>query len=139
MSSKCREKGPGRDRKSKLRYHSVMNLRMARLAVASSITLACAPVPQSARIPPAPVLSLWPDPTFLPERQCHGTYEVEDLKRYFPRARLALWLPSTRAVALDAERRCLVVTVESIGAGRLAELMLRGVAVPRRAVLLRLG
>jgi hypothetical protein len=116
-----------------------MKLKMTPVVVASSITLACAPVPQSARVPPAPVLSLWPDPTFLPERQCHGTYRVEDLKRYFPRARLTLWLPSTRAVALDAERRCLVVTVESIGAGRLAELVLRGVAVPRRAVLLRLG
>lgn len=109
------------------------------LAVASTITLACAPVTQADKIPPAPVLTLWPDPTYLPERQCHGTYAVEDLKRYFPRARLALWLPSTRAVTLNAERRCLVVTVESIGAGRLAELLLRGVAVPRRAVLLLVG
>jgi hypothetical protein len=106
------------------------------VALASSIVLACAPVASSARIPPAPVLNLWPDPTFLPERQCHGNYKVEDLKGYLPRARLAMWLPGTRAVALDEQRRCLVVKVEGIGAGRLAELVLRGVAVPRRAVLL---
>jgi hypothetical protein len=109
------------------------------LALALSVVLACAPVPSSARIPPAPVLSLWPEPTFLPERQCHGNYRVEDLKRYLPRARLAMWLPGTRAVALDEERRCLVVKVDGIGAGRLAELVLRGVAVPRRAVLLLLS
>jgi hypothetical protein len=116
-----------------------MKLRIIPLAAASSITVACAPIPQSAGIPPAPVLTLWPDPTFLPERQCHGRYRVEDLQRYLPRARLALWLPSTRTVALDTDRRCLVVTVESIGTGRLPELVLRGVAVPRRAVLLRVG
>jgi hypothetical protein len=113
--------------------------RMFSLAVASSIALACAPVSHASRIPPAPVLTLWPDPTFLPERQCHGAYTAEELNRYLPRARVTLWLPSTRAVAVDTERRCLVVTVESVGAGRLAELVLRGVAVPRRAVLLLLG
>jgi hypothetical protein len=78
----------------------------------------------------------WPDPTFLPDRQCHGKYNIEDLKAYLPRARVALWLPGTRAVSLDEERRCLVVRVEGTGDGRLAELVLRGVAVPRRAVLL---
>jgi hypothetical protein len=106
------------------------------LALVSSILLACAPVPSSSRIPPAPVLTLWPEFTFLPERQCHGDFRIEDLKAYLPRARLALWLPGTRAVTLDEQRRCLVVTVEGIGGGRLAELVLRGVAVPRRAVLL---
>lgn len=110
--------------------------RLISLVVALPITLACAPLAQAQKVPPAPVLSLWPDPTFLPERQCHGRYAVEDLNRYLPRARVTLWLPSTRTVRLDAERRCLVVTVESVGAGRLAELVLRGVAVPRRAVLL---
>jgi hypothetical protein len=109
------------------------------VAVASSVALACAAASHAARIPPAPVLTLWPDPTFLPERQCHGAYTVEELNRYLPRARVTLWLPSTRAVVVDAERRCLVVRVESAGAGRLAELVLRGVAVPRRAVLLLLG
>jgi hypothetical protein len=109
------------------------------LLAAIPIALACAPATQTTRIPPAPVLTLWPEPSLLPERQCHGRYGVEDLKRYLPRARLALWLPSTRAVTLNAERGCLVVTVESIGAGRLAELVLRGVAVPRKAVLLQVG
>jgi hypothetical protein len=94
---------------------------------------------QTDKIPPAPVLTLWPDPTFLPERQCHGRYKVEDLNRYLPRAKLALWLPSTRSVTVDPERRCLVVTVESVGTGRLAELVLRGVAVPRAAILLKVG
>ncbi len=112
---------------------------MIALALASFVALACAPGMQGDKIPPAPVLTLWPDPTYLPERQCHGDYRVEDLNRYLPRARLALWLPSTRSVKLDEQRRCLVVTVESYGTGRLAELLLRGVAVPRRAVLLLVG
>jgi hypothetical protein len=113
--------------------------RILSLTLAPSIALACAQATQASRIPLAPVLTLWPDPTFLPERQCHGRYKVEDLNRYLPRAKLALWLPSTRSVALDAERRCLVVTVESVGTGRLAELVLRGVAVPRGAILLQIG
>lgn len=125
-----------------MRFESLIDstsFRVFSLAVAASIALACAPASHAGRIPPAPVLTLWPDPTFLPERQCHGAYTVEELNRYLPRARLTLWLPSTRGVAVDAERRCLVVRVESAGAGRLAELVLRGVAVPRRAVLLLLG
>jgi hypothetical protein len=104
------------------------------------LSLACAaPMNQADGIPPAPVLTLWPDETYLPERQCHGTVPVEDLQHYLPRARVAMWLPSTRSVTLNPERRCLVVMVESYGAGRLAELVLRGVAVPRNAVLLLVG
>ena len=113
--------------------------RVISFALASALAPACAPATEASRIPPAPVLTLWPDPTFLPERQCQGRYRVEDLTRYLPRAKVALWLPSTRSVVLDSESRCLVVTVESAGTGRLAELVLRGVAVPRRAVLLRIG
>jgi hypothetical protein len=113
--------------------------RILFLTLAPCSALACANATEASRIPPAPVLTLWPDPTFRPERQCHGRYKVEDLNRYLPRAKLALWLPSTRSVALDAERRCLVVTVESAGTGRLAELVLRGVAVPRGAILLLIG
>jgi hypothetical protein len=113
-----------------------ISFRMISLLAASSIALGCAPAVQGDKIPPAPVLTLWPDPTYLPERQCHGTYRVEDLNRYLPRAKVALWLPSTRSVALDEQRRCLVVTVDGYGSGRLAELVLRGMAVPRRAVLL---
>jgi hypothetical protein len=109
------------------------------LLLGSTLALGCAPSMPGDKIPPAPVLTLWPDPTYLPERQCHGDYRVEDLNRYLPRARLAMWLPSTRSVTLDEHRRCLVVKVESYGTGRLAELLLRGVAVPRRAVLLVVG
>jgi hypothetical protein len=111
-------------------------MKLPILAFASFLALAGAPSSASAQIPNAPVLTLWPDPTFLPERQCHGNYRVEDLKRYLPQARVALWLPGTRAVTLDEQRRCLVVRVEGIGSGRLAALVLRGVEVPRRAVLL---
>ena len=78
----------------------------------------------------------WPDPAFLPDVQCHGLYPAEDLNRFMPRARVALWLPGTRSVAVDSARRCITIRVESLGAGRLAELVIRGVSVPRRAVLL---
>jgi hypothetical protein len=99
----------------------------------------CAPATDSAKVAPAPILSHWPEPTFLPDRQCRGRYAVEDLTRYLPRARVALWLPGTRSVTLDTTRRCITMTVESIGDGRLAELVVRGVSVPRRAVLLALS
>ncbi|HEV7366008.1 MAG TPA: hypothetical protein VGN76_09210 [Gemmatimonadales bacterium] len=113
-----------------------VSLALVSLALASSTALAQAPA-SPPRIPPAPVLNLWPDPTFLPERQCHGNrYTVEDLKRYLPQARVALWLPGTQSVSLDESHRCLVVRTQGIGSGRLAELLLRGVEVPRKAVLL---
>ena len=83
-------------------------------------------------------LTPWPDPSFHPERQCRGRYATEELDRYVRRAKLAMWLPGTRSVAVDPARHCITVTVESIGAGRLAELVIRGVSVPRRAVSLRL-
>jgi hypothetical protein len=103
-----------------------------------SVALGCAPAAESTRIPPAPIVFRWPDPVFLPEVQCHGGYTVAELQQYLPLARVTLQLPGTRAVAVDQERRCLTVTVDGIGAGRLAALVLRGVAVPRSAVLLRL-
>lgn len=108
------------------------------LALTLAIASACA-APPPAGIPPAPVLTLWPDPTFTAGRQCHGDYRAEDLDRYLPRARVAMWLPGTQSVTLDPERGCLVIRVESYGSGRLAELVLRGVAVPRHAVLLLVG
>jgi hypothetical protein len=80
----------------------------------------------------------WPDPTFLPERQCRGQYAAQELERLIPRAKLTLWLPGTRRVAIDPTRGCINVLVESIGDGRLAELVIRGVGVPRRAVFLQL-
>jgi hypothetical protein len=99
----------------------------------------CAPMASTSRIPPAPIVGQWPEAAFLPERQCRGRYTVEELQPYLSRARLAMWLPSTRSVALDPGRRCITVTVESIGGGRLAELVIRSMAVPRRAVLLILA
>ena len=98
--------------------------------------VACGPAAQSTRIPPAPVVGYWDDPAFLPERQCRGRYAAEELEPYLSRAKLTLWIPGTHAVALDPGRRCITVTVESVGVGRLAELVIRGVAVPRKAVLL---
>ena len=113
---------------------SVLGCLMALCYPAAAHTQA----PATTQIPPAPIVFRWPDPAFLPEFQCHGAYTVSELEQYLPRAEVALALPSTRTVAVDAERRCLTVTVESIGGGRLAELTLRGVAVPREAVLLLL-
>ena len=109
------------------------------LMAAASTALGCAPTPETMRVPPAPVALRLPDPAFLPEVQCHGGYTVAELEQYLPSARVALQLPSTRRVAVDAQRGCLAVTVDGIGAGRLAELVLRGVAVPRDAVLLLLA
>jgi hypothetical protein len=109
------------------------------LMAVCSVALGCGPVPETTGIPPAPIVFRWPDPAFLPEHQCHGAYTVAELEQYLPRAQVALQLPSTRAVTVDAERRCLIVTVEGVGAGRLAELVLGAVAVPRAAVLLLLA
>jgi hypothetical protein len=81
--------------------------------------------------------SSWPDPTFMPDRQCHGGFATDDLNRFVPRARVALWLPGTRSVAVDPAGHCITIKVESAGAARLAELVVRGVAVPRRAVFLQ--
>jgi hypothetical protein len=109
------------------------------LAAITSVTVASSAAAQSPTQPVAPTALHWTDPAFLPERQCRGSYAVEQLDRHLPRARIVLWLPGTRAVVLDRERRCLRVTVETAGDGRLAELVLRGVGIPRRAVLLRLA
>ena len=98
--------------------------------------LGCAPAAESTRIPPSPIVFRWPDPVFLPEIQCHGGYTVEELQQYLPLAQVALQLPGTRAVVVDQQRSCLTVTVDGIGAGRMAALVLRGMAVPRSAVLL---
>lgn len=97
-----------------------------------------AQAPGPASLPPAPILLHWPEPAFEPARQCQGQNALPDLERFLPRARLGLELPSTRAVELNEGRRCITVTVDDVGTGRLIELLLRGVAVPRRAVLLQL-
>jgi hypothetical protein len=111
----------------------------AGLLAVSASAAACGPAAQSMRTPPAPLVGHLPDPAFLPERQCHGRYAVEHLEPYLSPAKLTRSLPGTRAVALDRERRCITITVESVGGGRLAELILRGMAVPRGAVLLVLA
>jgi hypothetical protein len=92
-----------------------------------------------APLPAAPILLRWPEPSFEPARQCHGQYALQDLERFLPRARVGLRLPGTRAVALDQGRHCIAVTVDDVGGGRLVELLLRGVSVPRSAVLLELA
>jgi hypothetical protein len=79
----------------------------------------------------------WADATLVPMK-CRGGYSVEQLQHFLPKARVTLWLPSTRAVALDQEQRCLLVTVDDVGGWRLAELVLRGVSVPHRAVQVQL-
>jgi hypothetical protein len=108
-------------------------------AVAIAGLLACAPATERAGIPPAPIAHRWPDPTFLPERQCHRAMPAEHLEGYLRRATLTMAIPGTRSVALDRQRGCLTIVVEGVGTGRLAELIIRGVAVPRRAVLLLLA
>jgi hypothetical protein len=83
------------------------------------------------------ILFGWTAPTFMSAMKCRGGYTVEQLEAYLPSARVTLWLPGTRAVGLDSERRCLLVTVDDSGGKRLAGLVLRGVSVPRRAVQLQ--
>jgi len=107
--------------------------------VSCLLSAGCAAATRAARVPPAPMVGEWPEQTFLPRRQCHGRFAAEQLQQLLPRARLALWLPGTRAVTLDSERKCITITVDGIGSGRLAELVLRGVSVPRRSVLLLLA
>jgi hypothetical protein len=108
-------------------------------AAAIASLLACAPAAGRAEIPPAPIALRWPDPTFLPERQCHRAMPAERLEGYLRRATLTMAIPGTRSVTLDRQRGCLTIVVEGVGSGRLAELIIRGVAVPRSAVLLMLA
>lgn len=89
-------------------------------------------------VPPAPILYFWPERAFEPGRQCSGKYAVADLERFLPMANLALEIPSTEQVTLDSARHCIRIAVRGVGTGRLVELVLRGMAVPRRAVLLEL-
>jgi hypothetical protein len=70
--------------------------------------LACAPVTQQG-IPPAPIALRWPDPAFLPERQCHRAVPAEHLASYLPRASLTMTIPGTRSVTVDRERGCLTI------------------------------
>ena len=114
-------------------------IRVGAPAAVSANLLACVPATQRAGVPPAPVALRWPDPAFLPERQCHRALPAEHLASYLPRASLTMTVPGTRSVTLDRQRGCLTIVVESVGTGRLAELIIRGVSVPRNAVLLVLA
>lgn len=89
-------------------------------------------------VPPAPIPYHWPERAFEPGRQCSGAYAVADLERFLPMANIALQIPSAEQVTLDTSRPCIKIAVGDIGTGRLVELVLRGMAVPRRAVLLEL-
>jgi hypothetical protein len=119
--------------------------RHAALAALALIALAPisarAQLPHAARapIPPAPVLFQWPEPAFDPAIQCHGTYAVADLQRFLPPTRLALSLPGTTRVALDEQHHCIRLDVEDVVSGRQADQIIRGVAVPRDAVLLEIS
>lgn len=66
--------------------------------------------------------------------KCRDGYSAPELERYLSSARIALWLPGTSTIALDSEQRCVIVTVDDSGTGRLAKLALRAVSVPRRAI-----
>ncbi len=89
-------------------------------------------------VPPAPIPFFWPERAFEPGRQCSGAYTVADLERFLPMANIALQIPSTEQVTLDSARHCIRIAVRGIGTGRLVELVLRGMAIPRRAILLEL-
>ena len=91
---------------------------------------------QAVKVPPPIIVGQWKEDTFLPERQCHGYYAAADLQHYLSQARVAMWLPDTRSVNLDPSGECITVRVQSLGGARLAELVLRGVNVPRQSVLL---
>jgi hypothetical protein len=120
----------------------MLPLRLSSLAL-TGLTLITVPgsaqAPRPVALPPAPILLRWPEPALEPARQCHGQYRPQDLERFLPAARLGLWVPSARTVEVDEGIRCIVVTVDDVGTGRLIELLLRGVAVPRRAVVLQLS
>jgi hypothetical protein len=86
----------------------------------------------------AAVWAGWSDSSSLIKLKCQGNYNSQQLQGYFRKARVTLWLPGTRSVALDSEQRCLVVTVDDKGDGRLAKLALRAVSVPGRVVQVQL-
>ena len=113
--------------------------RLVCLLALGSAAAGCAPAADSTMLSTGPVVYRWPDPAFLPEVQCHGGYSVAELQTFLPLAEVALQLPGTRAVALDEQRRCLNVVVDGFGSGRMAELLLRGMAVPRTAVMLQMS
>lgn len=91
-----------------------------------------------AALPPAPIRGFLPEAEFEPANQCRGEFAEGELERMLPGARLAMQVPATEAVALDRGRGCITVTVQDVETGRLDALLMRGLGIPRRAVLLEL-
>jgi len=113
-------------------------VRMCGLVVVSAVMVGCAVAPKPSTVPPAPSFFLWPDPTFLAERQCQGQYSADVVQSYLATAARTMELPSTRAVVMDSVQRCITVTVDDIHGAHIAEVFLRGLAVPRQTVVLKL-
>ena len=90
-------------------------------------------------LPAAPIRGFLLEPEFEPANQCRGEFAVGELERLLPGARLAMQVPATGAVALDPARRCITITVQDVETGRLDALLMRGLGIPRRAVLLELA
>lgn len=70
-------------------------------------------------------------------KPCDGTTDVPALEGMLPLARVALRIPGTDQVAVDASGRCIGIQVRTHGTARLVKLLLRGVNIPREAVDLR--
>ena len=70
-------------------------------------------------------------------KPCNGATPVPDLESMLPGARVALDLPGTDQVAVDAATRCIGIQVRSQGTARLVKLVLRGMNVPREVADLR--
>ncbi len=70
-------------------------------------------------------------------KPCDGSTAVAGLEGMLPLARVALRIPGTDQVAVDATGRCIGIQVRTQGTARLVKLLLRGVNIPREAVDLR--
>lgn len=70
-------------------------------------------------------------------KPCDGSVAVPGLEGMLPLARVALRIPGTDQVAVDATGRCIGIQVRTHGTARLVKLLLRGVNIPREAVDLR--
>jgi hypothetical protein len=120
------------------------SFRISRRTVLIWVAFAGAAITGSARsaaaqaVPPAPIPYFWPERAFEAGRQCSGRYPAADLERFLPLANIALQIPSAEQATLDSAGHCIRIAVRGIGTGRLVELVLRGMGVPRRAVLLEL-
>jgi len=115
--------------------HKIFAMLLISLTLPASGAFAQATRPS---LPPAPIRGFLPEAEFEPANQCKGEFAVARLERMLPDARLAMRVPATEAVGLDRGRRCITITVQDVETGRLDALLLRGMGIPRRAVLLEL-